>query len=204
MQEGHPIAFEIRKLNDAERWYSAHERKMTVVVHCLRTWRHYVLGAHFVVKTDNVATTYFQSQKKLTAKQARWQDFLAEFNFTLEYKPGKANLRRTLIKEGHDTARAGHPGQKRTLALIEAYYCWPRMRDDIEAYVRTCLICQQDKVKMKAPGGLLEPLPIAEKSWDSVTMDFITCLQNSEGFGTIMVVVDHFSKYATFTATTAS
>ena len=78
------------------------------------------------------------------------------------------------------------------------------MRDDIEAYVQTCLICQQDKVKMKAPGGLLEPLPIAEKSWDSVTMDFITCLQNSEGFGTIMVVVDHFSKYETFTSTTFS
>ena len=53
-------------------------------------------------------------------------------------------------------------------------------------------------------GGMLEPLPIAEKRWDCVTMDFITCLPNSEGFGTIMVVVDHFSKYATFTATTAS
>ena len=65
---------------------------MTAVVHCLRTWRHYVLGAQFVVKTDNVATTYFQSQKKLTAKQARWQDFLAEFNFTFEYKSGKANV----------------------------------------------------------------------------------------------------------------
>ena len=75
-----------------ERRYSAHEKEMTVVVHCLRTWRHYVLGAQFVVKTDNVATTYFQSQKKLTAKQARWQDFLAKFNFMFEYKPGKANV----------------------------------------------------------------------------------------------------------------
>ena len=82
MQEGHPIAFESTKLNEAERRYSAHEREMTVVVHCLRTWRHYVLGAHFVVKTDNVATTYFQSQKKLTTKQACWQNFLEEFNFT--------------------------------------------------------------------------------------------------------------------------
>ena len=65
---------------------------MTAVVHCLRTWRHYLLGAHFIVKTDNVAMTYFQSQKKLSAKQARWQDYLAEFDFTLEYKLGKANV----------------------------------------------------------------------------------------------------------------
>ena len=108
------------------------------------------------------------------------------------------------MKEGHDSAWAGHPGQKRTLALLEASYYWPRLRDDVEAYVRTCLVCQQDKVETKVPGGLLEPLPIAEKPWDSVTMDFITCLPNSEGFGTIMVVVDRFSKYATFTATTAN
>ena len=71
MQEGHPIAFESRKLNDAERRYTVHEREMTAIVHCLRTWRHYLLGAHFIVKTDNVATSYFQSQKKLSPKQAR-------------------------------------------------------------------------------------------------------------------------------------
>lgn len=62
---------------------------MTAVVHCLRTWRHYLRGSRFVVKTDNIATSYFQSQKKLSPKQARWQDFLAEFYFVLEYKPGR-------------------------------------------------------------------------------------------------------------------
>lgn len=46
----------------------------------------------FVVKTDNVATSYFKSQKKLTHKQARWQDFLAEFDYELEYKPGRGNV----------------------------------------------------------------------------------------------------------------
>ncbi|XP_047260179.1 uncharacterized protein LOC124893108 [Capsicum annuum] len=91
-QEGHPIAFDSRKLNDAERRYTFHEREMTAIVHCLRTWRHYLLGAHFLVKTDNVVTSYFQSQKKLLPKQARWQDFLAEFDYSLEYKPGKANV----------------------------------------------------------------------------------------------------------------
>lgn len=60
-------------------------------MHCLRTRRHYLLGSRFVVKTDNVATSYFQTQKKLSPKQARWQDFLAEIDFRFEYKPGKAN-----------------------------------------------------------------------------------------------------------------
>lgn len=91
MQERHPIAYESKKLNDVERKYTVQEKEMTVMVHCLKTWRHYLLGSRFVVKTDNVATSYFQGQKKLSPKQARWQDFLAEFNMVMEYKPGRTN-----------------------------------------------------------------------------------------------------------------
>lgn len=71
------------------------------------------------------------------------------------------------------------------------------MQEDIECYVQTCLVCQQDKVEQHQP-GLLEPLPVAERPWESVTMDFITCLPKSDGYGTIMVVVDRFSKFASF------
>ena len=35
VQEGHLVAFESRKLNNAEQRYSTHEKEMTVVVHCL-------------------------------------------------------------------------------------------------------------------------------------------------------------------------
>lgn len=45
-------------------------------------------GSRFVVKTDNVATSYFNTHKKLISKQARWKDFLAKF----EYKPDKVNI----------------------------------------------------------------------------------------------------------------
>ncbi|XP_078431719.1 uncharacterized protein LOC144703424 [Wolffia australiana] len=91
MQDGHPVAYESRKLNDVERRYSVHVKEMTAVVHCLRVWRHYLLGGKFVVYTNNVATNCFESQKKLIPKQARSQDFLAEFDFDLKYKLGRAN-----------------------------------------------------------------------------------------------------------------
>ena len=70
VQEGHLVAFESRKLNAAEQRYNAHEKEMTAVIHCLETWKHYLMGTRFVVVTDNVANTFFKTQKKLTAKQA--------------------------------------------------------------------------------------------------------------------------------------
>ena len=41
--------------------------------------------------TDNVANTLFKTQKKLTTKQARWQDFLANFDFMWVHKPSRHN-----------------------------------------------------------------------------------------------------------------
>ena len=49
------------------------------------------MGTRFVVRTDNVANTFFKTQKKLSPKQARWQEFLAEYDFMWEHKPGKHN-----------------------------------------------------------------------------------------------------------------
>ncbi|KAM7520835.1 hypothetical protein LguiB_019797 [Lonicera macranthoides] len=91
MQESHPVAYESRKLNDTERRYSAHEKELLAVVHCLRLWRHYLLGSRFLVKTDNTAVSHFLIQPKLSSKQARWQELLAEFNFWLKYKAGSTN-----------------------------------------------------------------------------------------------------------------
>nr|GEW83523.1 reverse transcriptase domain-containing protein [Tanacetum cinerariifolium] len=91
-QAAHPIAFESQKLNDTKRKYTVQEKEMTTVVHFLRILRHYLLGSRFMIKTDKIATSYSQTQKNLSPKQARWQDFLAEFDYQLEYKPGKANV----------------------------------------------------------------------------------------------------------------
>ena len=73
VQEGHPVAFESKKLDAAKQRYNTHEKEMTAVIYCLEIWKHYLMGTRFVVVTNNVAS-FFKTQKKLTAKQARWQE----------------------------------------------------------------------------------------------------------------------------------
>ncbi|KAL4379296.1 hypothetical protein GQ457_02G038830 [Hibiscus cannabinus] len=114
------------------------------------------------------------------------------------YIPQFNNLRKKLMTECHDSKWVGHPGIHRTLALITDQYYWPHMDRDVETYVKTCLICQQDKVETKKPMGLLQPLPIPERPWESISLDFIIGLPNTDNCFSIMVVVDRFSKYATF------
>jgi hypothetical protein len=59
LQEGHPIAYESRKLNSAEQNYTTTEREMLAVVHALRVWRCYLEGVYFEVETDHKCNTFF-------------------------------------------------------------------------------------------------------------------------------------------------
>ena len=68
VQEKHLVAYESRKLNEAKQNCSAHKKEIIVVVCCLLAWRVYLLGPKFVVWTDNVANTFFNTQKKLSPK----------------------------------------------------------------------------------------------------------------------------------------
>ena len=102
------------------------------------------------------------------------------------------------MKEAHDSAWAGHPGVQRMLTLLSRVYFWPKMEDDIEAYVKTCHVFQVDKTERKKEEGLLQPLSVPERPCLSVNMDFISGFPKVDGKASIMVVVDRFSKYSVF------
>ncbi|KAL0380935.1 UNVERIFIED_CONTAM: hypothetical protein Sangu_0157800 [Sesamum angustifolium] len=72
------------------------------------------------------------------------------------------------------------------------------MEEDVEPYVKTCLVCQLDKVERKKYAGLLHPLPIPEVPWQSISMDFISGFPKVNVMASVLVVVDRFSKYGIF------
>ena len=109
--------------------------------------------------------------------------------------PDHDSLRQEVIHECHDTPWAGHTGLHKTLKLAERTFWWPTMRAAIEKYVLTCVPCQRNKSSTQKKAGLLQPMPVPARRWDTVTMDLITGLPKSEaGRDAIVVFVDKLSK----------
>ena len=92
MQGRRPIAFESKKLDCAQRNYSAYERELLAIVHALKKWRHYLYGATFEVRTDHESLKWLSNQKELTGRKARWTQILQEFDLQLRYQKGKFNI----------------------------------------------------------------------------------------------------------------
>ena len=92
MQEGHPIAFESQRFNDAAYNYDTGEQEMLAVVHALRKFRCYVEGGHFTLVTDHEPLTFLNDQPRLTRKMARWYEFLQTFYFKWMHRPGRVNV----------------------------------------------------------------------------------------------------------------
>jgi len=85
MQDEKPMAFQNKKLKDIKWKWPTHEKKMRVVIHCLKTWGYYIGSKDVVVWTNKVTLKYFATQPKLSSKQVRWQNTLALFNVDIQH-----------------------------------------------------------------------------------------------------------------------
>ncbi|MCO5589360.1 hypothetical protein L7F22_043327 [Adiantum nelumboides] len=109
------------------------------------------------------------------------------------------SLREKVMYESHAPPYAGHRGIQSTLRAIETYFYWPTMKRDIPDYVSKCVVCQKTKFDRGKQPGLLQPLPIPDSPWESISMDFIFGLPKSiHGNTGIWTIVDRFSKQAHF------
>jgi hypothetical protein len=71
VQERKLVAFESKKLSETKRRWPTQEKEMWVVIHCLKTWGHYIGSKDVVVWTDNVTLKYFATQPKLSSQTSK-------------------------------------------------------------------------------------------------------------------------------------
>ncbi|KAK1627340.1 hypothetical protein QYE76_001655 [Lolium multiflorum] len=103
-------------------------------------------------------------------------------------------------EESHAGGLMGHFGREKTLLMLADHFYWPKMRRDVDRYVKRCITCNKSKSKLK-PHGLYTPLPAPTTPWEDISMDFVLGLPRTKrGHDSIFVVVDRFSKMSHFIA----
>jgi hypothetical protein len=68
---------------------------------------------------------------------------------------------------------AGHIAQDKTIELVRRNFLLPEMEKFIHDYVRSCPECQSNKLAHHVRYGLLQPVKLTYRPWDSISMDFI-------------------------------
>ena len=103
-----------------------------------------------------------------------------------------------IIATHHDSPIAGHPGYQKTQELIERQYYWPGLASDVRLYMSWCDRCARFKGSNTKPTGSAVPLQPSTMPWVDVSADFITDLPLSNGFNSILTVIEQFSKETEF------
>ena len=108
-------------------------------------------------------------------------------------------LRPKVLVESHAPPYAGHRGIDATVKAVETFFYWPALRCDVNVYVKSCMVCQKVKYDRQKAPGLLQPLPIPDRPWESIAMDFVFDLpRTSSGNDGIWTIICRFSKQAHF------
>jgi Integrase zinc binding domain len=93
-----------------------------------------------------------------------------------------------ILDHAHQTV--GHYSQLKTSNYIRRASWWPSMATDIELFCTSCAKCQMNKTSMQLPKGLLHSLPIPDRPWQSIRIDFMGPLPKSSNCDYLMVVID--------------
>ncbi|KAI0999982.1 hypothetical protein K3495_g8216 [Podosphaera aphanis] len=116
------------------------------------------------------------------------------------------SLRTKLIQKTHDSAIVGHPGRESTIAILSRDYYWPMMHQHVRQFLRNCDICGRTKVWREHKKGFLKPLPVPDRFFTDIAMDFKTKLPpantpfGKEQATNILVITDRLLKNVTLEA----
>ena len=107
-------------------------------------------------------------------------------------------LRTRLIQVTHDSIVSGHPGRDQLISILSRRFYWPGLSQDVRRFVRNCDNCGSKKPWRERKWGLLKPLPVPERVWREISMDFITGLPACKGDTNCMVITDRLGKGVIF------
>ncbi|KAJ0744829.1 putative nucleotidyltransferase, Ribonuclease H [Helianthus annuus] len=152
------------------------------------------------LKTEvNSDPFYQQLQTSSIGQKLQFKDGIPFYQNRIYLSP-TSPLISIILNECHSSPIGGHFGYQKTMGRVKQSFFWPGLRESIKKFVKECAVCQRCKTETMLPAGLLQPLPIPDRTWTDISMDFVEGLPVSNGYTVIFVVVDRLSKYAHFIA----
>ncbi|KAK3093626.1 hypothetical protein FSP39_018280 [Pinctada imbricata] len=88
----------------------------------------------------------------------------------------------------------GHPGRDKTLSLIRDRFFWPGQYQDIDNWIKECVRCVLRKTTTTDRADLVNI--VTTQPLELVCMDFLSLERSKGGFEYVLVITDHFTRYA--------
>ncbi|CAN4114568.1 unnamed protein product [Withania somnifera] len=92
MQRGKFIAYALRQLKVHESNYPTRDLELAAIMFALKIWRHYLYGVRCEIFTDHRSLQYIENERELNARQRRWIELLKDYDISILYHPGMANV----------------------------------------------------------------------------------------------------------------
>ena len=174
MQHGKVIAYASRQLKDYETRYPTHDLELAAIVFALKIWRHYLYGEKCEIYTDHKSLKYIFTQKELNMRQRRWLELIKDYDCTINYHPGKANVVADALS------------RKEKLKLLVSSEELIREMEKLEIEVKIPMQTRERNYEIQVQPEILEKIRrsqemMIEKNKEELTGEEISCQKDDKG-----------------------
>ncbi|GMF64452.1 unnamed protein product [Phytophthora fragariaefolia] len=126
------VYYQSRQLKPAERNYRVHDKEPFAMKYALATFRVYLLGSRpFVVNTDHASLRTAIKSLHISQRMAQWLSFFVEYNFQVDYKPGRLNVVADALSRRPDYAM--HKADANAIGVVRTSIPSSSLLDDVRS-----------------------------------------------------------------------
>ena len=179
----------------------------TRIIETVRNWKHYLMGRHFSIKTDQRSFAYIFDRKQRgkikNVKIMRCRIELSCYNFDIVHQPGKENIHPDTLSRGNcDTMNSGslselhqalcHPCVTLIFHFVMSQNL-PSSMEDVKRMIRSCHICAEFKPWFHKP----DPAHLikATQQFEQLNFDFKGPLVGYNNNRYLLNVIEEYSRF---------
>lgn len=102
MQSWRPFAFPNKSLSPHHLGLSKYKKEITAIIFAVTKWQPYLVGRHFVIKTDYQSPKHFLEACATTPVQQKWLTKLLGYDYVITYKSGVENKVVDALSQQHE------------------------------------------------------------------------------------------------------